>query len=64
MFATLRSRALRVSKCTVVDVRIFSRKGQEKDERAKQIEQEMIEKLERNLADEIRILTDERLKRL
>ncbi len=45
-------------------VRIFSRKGQEKDERAKQIEQEMIEKLERNLADEIRILTDERLKRL
>jgi DNA-directed RNA polymerase subunit beta len=49
---------------TVVDVRIFSRKGQEKDERAKQIEQEMIEKLERNLADEIRILTDERLKRL
>jgi DNA-directed RNA polymerase subunit beta len=49
---------------TVVDVRIFSRKGQEKDERAKQIEQEQIEKLERNLADEIRILTDERLKRL
>jgi DNA-directed RNA polymerase subunit beta len=49
---------------TVVDVRIFSRKGQEKDERAKQIETEQIEKLERNLADEIRILTDERLKRL
>jgi DNA-directed RNA polymerase subunit beta len=49
---------------TVVDVRIFSRKGQEKDDRAKQIEQEQIEKLERNLADEIRILTDERLKRL
>ena len=49
---------------TVVDVRIFSRKGQEKDARAQQIEQEMVEKLERNLADEIRILTDERLKRL
>ncbi|HEV2708738.1 MAG TPA: DNA-directed RNA polymerase subunit beta [Edaphobacter sp.] len=49
---------------TVVDVRIFSRKGQEKDDRAKQIEQEQVEKLERNLADEIRILTDERLKRL
>jgi DNA-directed RNA polymerase subunit beta len=49
---------------TVVDVRIFSRKGQEKDQRALQIEQEMIEELERNLADEIRILTDERLKRL
>jgi DNA-directed RNA polymerase subunit beta len=49
---------------TVVDIRIFSRKGQEKDERAKQIEMEQVEKLERNLADEIRILTDERLKRL
>ncbi len=49
---------------TVVDIRIFSRKGQEKDERAKSIEQEQIEKLEKNLADEIRILTDERLKRL
>ncbi|MCL2660542.1 MAG: DNA-directed RNA polymerase subunit beta [Acidobacteriaceae bacterium] len=49
---------------TVVDVRIFSRKGQEKDERAKQIEAIQVEKLERNLADEIRILTDERLKRL
>jgi DNA-directed RNA polymerase subunit beta len=49
---------------TVVDVRIFSRKGQEKDERAKQIEGEQITQLEKNLADEIRILTDERLKRL
>jgi len=49
---------------TVVDVRIFSRKGQEKDERAKLIEGEQIAQLEKNLADEIRILTDERLKRL
>src|SRR6202522_16479 len=49
---------------TVADVRIFSRKGQEKDERAKLIEGEQIAKLEKNLADEIRILTDERLKRL
>src|SRR5437762_805860 len=49
---------------TVVDVKIFSRKGQEKDERAKAIEGQQIEKLEKNLADEIRILTDERLKRL
>ena len=48
----------------MVDVRIFSRKGQEKDERAKLIEAEQIAKLEKNLADEIRILTDERLKRL
>jgi DNA-directed RNA polymerase subunit beta len=49
---------------TVVDVKIFSRKGQEKDERAKAIEAHQIERLEKNLADEIRILTDERLKRL
>ncbi len=48
----------------VVDVKIFSRKGQEKDERAKAIEASQIAKLEKNLADEIRILTDERLKRL
>ena len=48
----------------VVDVKIFSRKGQEKDERAKFIESEQIAKLEKNLSDEIRILTDERLKRL
>ena len=49
---------------TVVDVKIFSRKGQEKDERAKVIEAAQVAKLEKNLADEIRILTDERLKRL
>src|SRR5437762_8616538 len=48
----------------VVDVKIFSRKGQEKDERAKAIEATQIAKLEKNLSDEIRILTDERLKRL
>ena len=48
----------------VVDVKIFSRKGQEKDERAKTIEGYQIAKLEKNLSDEIRILTDERLKRL
>ena len=52
------------SEGTVVDVKIFSRKGQEKDERAKAIEAHQIERLEKNLADEIRILTDERLKRL
>jgi DNA-directed RNA polymerase subunit beta len=48
----------------IVDVKIFSRKGQEKDERAKAIEGTQIAKLEKNLSDEIRILTDERLKRL
>jgi len=49
---------------TVVDVKIFCRKGAEKDERHKAIEASQVFKLEKNLADEIRILTDERLKRL
>jgi DNA-directed RNA polymerase subunit beta len=48
----------------VVDVKIFSRKGAEKDERAKAIENDQISVLEKNLRDEIRILTDERNKRL
>ncbi len=48
----------------VVDVKIFSRKGAEKDERAKLIESMEISRLEKNLRDEIRILTDERNKRL
>ena len=49
---------------TVVDCKIFSRKGQEKDERSKSIEETEIGRLQRNLQDEIRILTDERAKRL
>src|SRR2546426_9109846 len=48
----------------VVGVKIFCRKGAEKDERHKAIEAEQVFGLEKNLADEIRILTDERLKRL
>src|SRR5216117_1566084 len=48
----------------VVEVKVFSRKGQEKDERAKSIERGEVEKMEKNLNDEIRILTDERNKRL
>ena len=49
---------------TIVDCKIFSRKGQEKDERSKSIEETQIQRLQRNLQDEIRILTDERAKRL
>jgi DNA-directed RNA polymerase subunit beta len=49
---------------TVVDCKIFSRKGQDKDERSRRIEETQIARLQRNLADEIRILTDERAKRL
>ncbi len=48
----------------VVDVKIFSRKGAEKDERARAIEEADVTRLEKNLADEIRILNDERLNRL
>src|SRR2546426_9704223 len=48
----------------VVDVKIFSRKGAEKDERAKAIKAGQVSRLEKNLHDEIRILNDERLKRL
>jgi DNA-directed RNA polymerase subunit beta len=48
----------------VVDVKVFSRKGTEKDERAKSIEASQVARLENNLNDEIRILNDERLKRL
>jgi DNA-directed RNA polymerase subunit beta len=49
---------------TVVDVKIFCRKSGEKDERHKAIEAAQEARLEKNLSDEIRILTDERLKRL
>ena len=48
----------------VVNVKIFLRKGAEKDERARGIEDMEMERLEKNLRDEIRILTDERDKRL
>lgn len=42
----------------VVDVKIFTRRGQEKDEKTKAIEAEEMESLKRNLDDEIRILSD------
>ena len=48
----------------VVDVKIFSRKGVEKDDRAKAIENEEVGMLEKNLNDEIRILKEERNKRV
>ena len=48
----------------VVDVKVFSRKGAEKDERARAIEGSQVNRLEKNLSDEIRILNDESLKRL
>jgi DNA-directed RNA polymerase subunit beta len=47
----------------IVDVKIFSRKGQEKDEREDDRSRADWQ-VGKNLSDEIRILTDERLKRL
>jgi DNA-directed RNA polymerase subunit beta len=49
---------------TVVDVKIFCRKGVEKDGRALQIEQEQIARMEKNLNDEIRILKEENRNRI
>ena len=49
---------------TVVDVKIFSRKGVPKDERAKQIEREQFDKMEKDINDEIRIIREERNKKL
>src|SRR5207237_5931368 len=49
---------------TVVDVKIFSRKGVEKDLRAKAIEEAEIERMNRNILEEIRIITDARNKRI
>jgi DNA-directed RNA polymerase subunit beta len=49
---------------TIVDVKIFSRKGVPKDERAKSIEREQVEKMEKDLNDEVRIIKEERNKRL
>ena len=48
----------------VVDVKIFSRKGVEKDDRARQIEEAELFMMEKNLKDEVRILQDERDKRI
>ncbi|MEQ1949475.1 MAG: DNA-directed RNA polymerase subunit beta [Bryobacteraceae bacterium] len=49
---------------TVVDCKVFSRKGAELDERSKLILESSEERMRRNLEDEKRILNDERTKRL
>ncbi len=49
---------------TVVDVRIFSRKGVEKDERSKSIENEELSKLQKEHQEEIKIIEDEKNRRL
>jgi DNA-directed RNA polymerase subunit beta len=49
---------------TVIDVRIFSRKGAEKDERAKSIEKEDIHRLQRDFEEEVRIIKEENFKNM
>ncbi|MEJ2085685.1 MAG: DNA-directed RNA polymerase subunit beta, partial [Acidobacteriota bacterium] len=49
---------------TVVDVKIFSRKGVEKDQRAQEIEEFEISRLEKNIKDQVRIYTEERNKKI
>jgi DNA-directed RNA polymerase subunit beta len=49
---------------TIVDVRIFSRKGVTKDARAQQIEDEEVARIDKDLHDEIRILKEESSERI
>ncbi|NJD57631.1 MAG: DNA-directed RNA polymerase subunit beta [Nitrospirae bacterium] len=49
---------------TIVDVRIFSRKGIAKDGRAKSIEEEDIQRLQRDLEEEIKIIKEEKYTKL
>lgn len=49
---------------TVVGVRLFYRKNQEKDKRALRIEEEFKEKMERNYKDQERIFIEERNKKI
>ncbi|CAI4031221.1 RNA polymerase subunit beta [Nitrospira tepida] len=48
----------------VVDVKIFSRKGLDKDERSRSIESEDAMKLQRDHQDEIRIIEEEKIKKI
>src|SRR5438094_10169971 len=49
---------------TVVDVKVFSRRGVDKDERAKSIEEEEIARLEKDYQDEIAMVEMERDQKL
>jgi len=48
----------------IVDVKIFSRKGLDKDERSKSIENEDVIKLQRDHQDELRIIEEEKNKKI
>jgi DNA-directed RNA polymerase subunit beta len=45
---------------TVIDTRIFSRRGVKKDERAKAIEEDEVQQLQRDLQEELRLIKQER----
>ena len=49
---------------TVVEVKIFSRKGVDKDERALEIEEQEVGRLEKNIRDQARIMHEERNKKI
>ena len=49
---------------TVVDARVFSRKGTEKDVRAKSIEEDDILRLQRDLEEEVRIVKEDKFRKI
>jgi DNA-directed RNA polymerase subunit beta len=49
---------------TIVDVKIFSRKGVEKDQRAKEIQDADVERMNKDLKDQIRIIREEDRKKM
>ena len=48
----------------VIDARVFSRKGVEKDDRAKSIEEDDILSLQRDLEEEIRLINEDRYRKM
>jgi DNA-directed RNA polymerase subunit beta len=49
---------------TIIDARVFSRRGVDKDERARQIEEAETTKLEKDMADEIKIIRESAYRRI
>ncbi|KKM87027.1 hypothetical protein LCGC14_1273080, partial [marine sediment metagenome] len=49
---------------TVIDTRIFSRRGMKKDERARTIEEEEVQQLQRDLQEELRLIKQERNRKI
>ena len=49
---------------TVIDTRIFSRRGMKKDDRAKTIEEEEVKLLQRDLQEELRLIKQERYRKI